>query len=103
MDKQTAMDNSKQDMNINMRKLTLPDGLQVGILNLDRILQEVSDLSLSDTQDIGTELIDRVKQCNYVARSVEKEYVSALIHEYRKKFLPEKVSHRLDPKKPHAG
>jgi hypothetical protein len=26
-----------------------------------------------------------------------------LIHEYQKKFFPEAVSHRIDPKKPHAG
>jgi hypothetical protein len=97
------MDNSRQDMNINMRKLTLPDGLQVGILNLDTILQEVSELNLSDTKSIGKELIDRVKECNYVAKSAEKEYISALIHEYRKKFSPEEVSHSIDPKKPHAG
>lgn len=87
----------------NIRKITLPDGLQVGILNLDAILQEVADLSLSDTQDIGKELIDRVKECNYVATGAEKDYVLALIHEYQKKFSPEKVSHRIDPKKPHAG
>ena len=87
----------------NITKLTLPDRLQVGILNLDRILQEVADLSLSDTQDIGKELIDRIKECNYVAKGAEKEYVSALIHEYQKKFFPEEVSHRTDPKKLHAG
>jgi len=97
------MDNSKQDMNINMRKLTLSDGLQVGILDLDRILREVSELNLSDTQDIGKELIDRVKECNYVAKGAEKEYMSALIHEYQKKFSPEEVSHHIDPKKQHAG
>jgi len=87
----------------NIRKITLPDGLQVGILNLDMILQEVSELNLSDNQSIGKELIDRVKESNYVAKSAEKEYVSALIHEYQKKFSPEEVSHRIDPKKPHAG
>ncbi len=97
------MDNSKPDVSTNIRKLTLPDGFQVGILNLDRILQEVVELKLSDTQAIGKELIDRIKTYNYVASSAEKEYTSALIHEYKKKFFPEAVSHRIDPKKPHAG
>ena len=87
----------------NITRLTLPGGLQVGILNLDRILQEVEDLSLSDTQDIGKELIDRVKESNYVTRGAEKEYVSALIHEYQKKFTPDTMTHHIDPKKPHAG
>lgn len=97
------MEKSNHNASANIRKLTLPDGFQVGIVNLDGILQEVADLSLSDTQDIGRELIDRVKTCNYVAAGAEKEYVSALIHEYQKRFSPEEVSHRIDPKKPHAG
>lgn len=97
------MDIPEKKKSGNMRKLTLSDGQQVGILNLDRILQEVADLSLSGNENIGKELIGRVKECNYVARGAEKEYLSALIHEYQKKFSPEEVSHRIDPKKPHAG
>ena len=90
-------------MSTNIQKITLANGLQVGIVNLDRIMQEVVELKLSDTQAIGKELIDKIKTCNYVASSAEKEYTSALIHEYQKKFFPEAVSHRIDPKKPHAG
>jgi len=97
------MDMPEKKKSGNITKLTLSDGLQVGILDLDRILQEVSELNLSDNQSIGKELIDRVKEDNYVAKSAEKEYVPALIHEYQKKFSPEEVSHRIDPKKPHAG
>ncbi|UCC16555.1 MAG: hypothetical protein JSU58_09330 [Dehalococcoidales bacterium] len=97
------MDMPEKKKSGNIRKITLPDGLQVGIRDLDNILQEIADLSLSDTEDIGKELIDRIKTCNYVATGAEKDYVSALIHEYQKKFSPEKVSHRIDPKKPHAG
>ncbi|OGN89949.1 MAG: hypothetical protein A2158_02175 [Chloroflexi bacterium RBG_13_46_14] len=97
------MKKSNRNASGNIKKLTLPDGLQVGIVNLDSILQEVADLELSDTRVIGKELIDRVKTCNYVAAGAEKEYLSALIHEYQKRFSPEGVSHRIDPKKPHAG
>ena len=31
-----------------VKKLTLPDGFQVGILNLESILKEVADLELAD-------------------------------------------------------
>ncbi len=68
------------------KKLTLPDGFRVGIMNLDNILKEVADLKLTDAQTIKTELLERVKTCNYVASSAENEYSVALFQEYQRKL-----------------
>lgn len=73
-----------------VKKLTLPDGFRVGILNLDKILKEVADLKLTDTQKIKVELIERVKECNYVPSGSENEYSTALFREYQRRFeVPE--------------
>ena len=69
-----------------VKKLTLPDGFRVGISNLDNILKEVADLKLTDTRTIETELLKRVKTCNYVASSAENEYAAALLQEYNRKW-----------------
>jgi hypothetical protein len=69
-----------------VKKLTLPDGFRVGISNLDNILKEVADLKLTDTRTIETELLNRVKMCNYVASSAENEYATALLQEYNRKW-----------------
>jgi len=69
-----------------VKKLTLPDGFRVGILNLDNILKEVADLKLTDTQSIKKELIDRAKECNYVPSSAASEYATALFQEYHRRF-----------------
>ena len=69
-----------------IKKLTLPDGFRVGIMNLDNILKEVADLKLSDTNAIKTQLLERVKSCNYVASSAESEYAIALFKEYQRQW-----------------
>lgn len=69
-----------------IKKLTLPDGFRVGIMNLDNILKEVADLKLTDIKAIKTELLERVKSCNYVASSAESEYAVALFQEYQQKL-----------------
>jgi hypothetical protein len=66
--------------------LTFPDGLQIGIVNLDRILKEVADLKLTEVKVIKTELLDRVKADNYVTSGVEDKYAEALFREYHRKF-----------------
>ncbi len=68
------------------KKLTLPDGFRVGIVNLDNILKDVADLKLTDTQTIKTEILKRVKTCNYVPSSAENEYSAALFQEYQRKW-----------------
>ncbi len=69
-----------------IKKLTLPDGLQVGIKNLDTILREFAELKLTDTQSLKNELLERVKTCNYVPSGAEYEYSAALLREYQRKF-----------------
>jgi hypothetical protein len=68
------------------KKLTLPDGFQVGILNLESILKEVAELKLSNAEAIKRELLERVKAHNYVVPSAEHEYSVALFREYRRQL-----------------
>ena len=82
MEKQSGDANTTRTL----KKLTLPDGFRVGISNLDTILKEVADLKLTDSMTIETELLKRVKTCNYVAPSAENEYATALFQEYNHKW-----------------
>ena len=66
-------------------RITLPDGLEVGILNLEDILKEVADMKLSDAASIKKELLERAKSCNYITASVEEKYAEALYKEYQKR------------------
>ena len=68
------------------KQLTLPDGSQVGIINLDTILREVAELKLSDTEAIKKELLERVEIYNDVASGAEYDYSEALFREYRRQF-----------------
>jgi hypothetical protein len=85
-----------------VRKLTLLNGFQVGIINLYSILGEVAGLKLTDTRIIETELLKKVKACNYVPSSAENDYSSALLREYELKFEISEDKHRVEPKKSHA-
>ena len=67
-----------------VKKLTLGDGSQVGILNLESILKEVANLKLADNEAIKKELLQRVKIYNYVAPSAEADYSKALLKEYER-------------------
>ncbi len=67
-----------------IKKITLGDGFQVGIVNLDNIVGEVVDMKLADNQAIKKELLERVKSCNYVPPGAEADYASALLREYKK-------------------
>ena len=67
-----------------VKKLTLPDGSQVGIVNLENILKEVADLKLVDNEAIKKELLKRVKIYNYVPPAADNEYSEALLKEYQR-------------------
>ncbi|MCJ7670281.1 MAG: hypothetical protein MUO61_07205 [Dehalococcoidia bacterium] len=69
-----------------IKKLTMPNGSQVGIVNLESILKEVADLKLADNEAIKKDLLRRVKIYNYVAPSAEADYSKALLNEYEKLF-----------------
>ncbi len=86
-----------------IRKLTLPNGLQVGIINLGDILDEVAGLDLMDPEGIKAELLARVKTCNFVASGAEKEYAAALLEEYRNKYDNSGKAEQKIHKKQHAG
>ena len=90
--KEEAMEKPRNDADAarKIKKLTLPDGFRVGILNLDNILKEVADLKLTDTNTIKTELLERVRTCNYIPSGAEYEYSAALYREYQRKFEPDK-------------
>ena len=69
-----------------VKKLTLPDGSQVGIVNLENILKEVADLKLAEDEAIKKELLQRVKIYNYVAPGAEADYSKALLKEYKQQY-----------------
>ncbi len=68
-----------------IRKLTLRDGSQVGIVNMDKILSDVAALNLVEAPAIKKELLDRTKAHNYVERVVEESYAEALLAEYERR------------------
>ena len=85
-----TQDKSASDANIKVvKKITLPDGFRVGIVNLDGILSKVAELNLSDTGAIKKELVKFATEDNYIPKSAEHEYAAALFEEYRRKFMPE--------------
>lgn len=69
-----------------VKKLTLADGSQVGVLNLESILKEVADLKLADNETVKKELLKRVKIYNYVPPAADSGYAEALFQEYKHQF-----------------
>ena len=69
-----------------VKKLTLPNGFQVGVLNLESILKEVADLGLADNETIKRELLKRVKIYNYVPPAVDDDYSEALLKAYNRQY-----------------
>ena len=67
-----------------VKKLVLPGGFEVGIVNLENILKEVADLKLVDDEAIKKELLQRVKIYNYVPPAADNEYSEALLKEYQR-------------------
>ena len=67
-----------------VKRLALPDGSQVGVVNLESVLKEVAELKLADDEAITKELLKRVRIHNYVAPSAESEYSEALLTEYKR-------------------
>jgi hypothetical protein len=76
----------QDDKTVNIKKMTLPDGFRVGIVNLDNIIEEVAGLKLSDATIIKEELLKRVEAKNYLPSGAKNEYKTALFREYQIKF-----------------
>ncbi|MDH7508912.1 MAG: hypothetical protein QHH00_05885 [Methanomassiliicoccales archaeon] len=60
-------------------------GFQVGIAHLDEIIEEVKNLGLRDSGEIGKQLLKRAKIYNYIPPGAEGEYAEALLKEYLKR------------------
>jgi hypothetical protein len=62
------------------------NGKDVGIADLDNIMNEVIALNLTDDSTISKELLQRVKDRDFVPPSVEREYSRALLEEYNNRI-----------------
>ena len=62
------------------------NGKDIGINDLDDIMDQVNALGLKDDEEIGRRLLKLVKENDFVPSSVEKEYQAALLEEYRSRF-----------------
>ena len=60
-------------------------GKDVGIACLDDVMNEVLSLNIDDEAVIKEELLNRVKDRDYVPPTAEGEYSEALLNEYRKR------------------
>jgi hypothetical protein len=70
-----------------IKKLALPDGSQLGLVNLESILKEVAGLKLADDSALKKELLQRVKIYNYVPPASDHEYSEALLKEYKRQCV----------------
>ena len=61
------------------------NGTNVGIAQLDQVMEEVRDMDL-DQNMVGGELLRRVRIFNYVPSSASAEYEKALIDEYERRY-----------------
>ncbi|HSV41926.1 MAG TPA: hypothetical protein VLH13_00775 [Methanomassiliicoccales archaeon] len=59
------------------------NGKEVGINDLDQIMDQVMAMNLGDDEAIGMNLLKLVKENDFVPTSVENEYRRALLEEYR--------------------
>jgi len=57
-------------------------GVVIGLSMLDEVFDKIQKMDLSDRKSISNELIREVKIYNYVPRSAEEAYASALLEEY---------------------
>lgn len=69
---------------IHIRRI-LVDGKDVGLDQLDFIIDDVLRLELTDDTEIAGELLKRVKVFNYVPTKKNDAYSDALLREYKKR------------------
>ena len=68
-------------------------GHKVGIAGLTRVLEDVRELGLTNRIEIGSRLVRRARQQNFIPPGAEYEYCDALLKEYSR-FLGEEVDER---------
>jgi hypothetical protein len=61
-------------------------GKDVGIACLEDVMNEVLSMNIDNVADIKRELLNRVKDRDYVPPKAEEEYAEALLDEYRKRI-----------------
>ncbi|HEY3419174.1 MAG TPA: hypothetical protein VGK23_01305 [Methanomassiliicoccales archaeon] len=61
-------------------------GKDVGISCLDDVMNEVLSLNIDNDAEIKDQLLNRVKERDYVPPMAEKEYSEALLTEYKKRI-----------------
>jgi hypothetical protein len=69
---------------IQIRKICI-EGKEIGIDQLDRVLDQVIALHLQDEEQIQEELIRRIRVFNYVPTRKLEVYGAALLEEYRRR------------------
>jgi hypothetical protein len=60
-------------------------GKDIGISCLDDVMAEVISLNIENEDEIKRELLNRVKERDYIPPKAEGEYSEALLNEYRKR------------------
>jgi len=66
-------------------KMILIDGKEIGIDGLDRIIDGVRQMGLSDDEAIQDKLLELTKASNYVPTKKAKAYREALLNEYKQR------------------
>lgn len=65
------------------RLLTFPDGIQVRVKGLDKILEETYQQGKKPHWSTASELVKKLSEYNYIPASAQFEYEEALLKEYR--------------------
>ncbi len=66
-----------------LRKLTLPNGAQVGIMGLDEVMEELYEEGKSADETTIADLIQRLSKKNYISPFARKTYEELLTVEYK--------------------
>lgn len=61
--------------------------IQVGIDQLDEVMEEVHSMRLPNEEETGEALLNMVKLFNYVAPITSEEYLKSLVEEYRRRYV----------------
>jgi len=76
-----------------IRKITLPDGDQVGLIGLDAVLEALYEEGKQPDSSTAREMICRLRDKNYISSSstAEELYEKALLTEYQR-FYQKKIA-----------
>ena len=71
-----------------VRKITLPDGDQVGLIGLDAVMEALCKEGKLPDESTAREMITRLRENNYISDSSQAQdlYQKALLNEYRRFF-----------------